>query len=138
MPHSFDDSLLILPAGPLTGAGLEPGTRLGVCAMGPVAAGDKVLSMRVWIFQQVGTQVAAASGEGGKHLGGHDPVPEEDLPFKGPKWMIQTQLEKDSDQFAAGDGALATAMALVEHEDRTKDVMHWSRAVMIGPEHTHH
>jgi hypothetical protein len=147
MAHSFDDNLPILPEGPIDRRILQmfPGVRLGVCAMGPVTDGDEVLASRVWVFQQEGQHVAAASGKAGEHLGGHPQEPVEDLPFRGRvkededegRWMIQTQLEEHSDEFKAGVGALATAMALVKHKDGTKDVVHWSRAVMIGEPHEH-
>jgi hypothetical protein len=113
---------------------------------GPVGDGDKVHGMRVWVSQQVGDRVVAASGEGGEHLGSHPPSPKEKLPFKGPgvangeaegKWMIQTQLEKDSDESSAGKAALATAMANVEHEDGSTEVLHWSQAVMVREGHAH-
>ena len=126
---------------------MMPDLKLGVCAMGPVGDGDKVLSMHVWVWQQSGERsAAAASGEGGKHLGSHPMSPKEKLPFKGPgvadgeaegKWMIQTQLEKDSEEFSAGEAALATAMALVEHKDGSREVLHWSQGVMIREGHAH-
>lgn len=147
MAHRFDDSLPVL-TGPPDPRVLQlfPDLKLGVCAMGLVGDGDKILAMRVWVAQQVGEHVAAASGEGGKHLGSHDEGPREKLPFKGPgvpggktegKWMIQTQLERDSKEFSAGEAALATAMALVEHMDGTREVLHWSQGVKIREGHAH-
>jgi hypothetical protein len=62
---------------------MNPGLRLGVCAMGPVGDGDKVHAMRVWVSQQVGDRVVAASGEGGEHLGSHPPSPKEKLISRG-------------------------------------------------------
>ena len=147
MPHNFDDSLPML-TGPPDPQVLQmmPNLRLGVCAMGPVGEGDEVLSMRVWVSQKAGAKVAFASGEGGKHLGSHAVSPREKLPFKGPgvangeaegKWMIQTQLEEGSAEFAAGEPALATAIALIEHKDGSREVLQWSRAVAIRKGHAH-
>jgi hypothetical protein len=51
--------------------------------------------------------------------------------------MIQTQLEKDSDGFSAGKAALATAMAIVEHEDGSTKILHWSQAVMVREGHAY-
>jgi hypothetical protein len=127
----FDDSLPILTPRPA-----DPSS-LSVCAMGDVAEGDEIIAMRVWIWQEADGQVAASAGKGGDHLGGHDAVPEETPPFRD-RWMIQTQLEEGSPQFAPGKPALATAMALLRHgKDGPLDVEHWSTAVMIG-EHEHH
>ena len=36
--------------------------RLGICAMGPVAATDTIISMQVWAWQVVGGKVAMSSG----------------------------------------------------------------------------
>jgi hypothetical protein len=111
---------------------------LGVCAMGPVADGEELTAMRVWVWQVDGTKVAASSGEGGKHLGGHPLAASEKLPFKAEKgWMIQTELEPGSRQFSEGKPAVAMAMALVTHKDGSKDVEQWNQAVMIA-EHRHH
>jgi hypothetical protein len=132
MVSRFNSSLPILE-GPD-----DPDVHLGVCAMGPVADGEKLTWMRVWVYQHAGTSVAAASGTSGEHLGGHSMVDEERLPFT-KRWMIQTQLEPDSEQFLPERPALATAMALVTHADGSKDVEHWSQGVSIqGPaEHVH-
>jgi hypothetical protein len=108
----------------------DPDVRLGVCAMGPVADGDQLTWMRVWVFQHTDASVAAAVGTSGKHLGGHPMVDEERPPFAG-SWMIQTKLEPGSEPFAPNKPALATAMALVTHADGSKDVEHWSQAVTV-------
>jgi hypothetical protein len=128
--NRFKDSL------PIIGGTSGSGSTLAVCAMGPVAAGDQVLSMQVWVYQQVGQKVAAASGEGGVHLTGSSPpiTPKEKLPFTQSKgWMIQTELEKASTQFTKAKPALATAMAVVKHRNGKKDIEHWSQAVTIEP-----
>lgn len=102
--------------------------------MGPVAPGDKLLWMRVWVWQQDEGHLAASSGTSGVHLGGHGRDEKEDLPFLPDKgWMIQTELEKHSQQFVEGKPALAMAMAIVEHDrDNSRDVETWSQAVMVG------
>jgi hypothetical protein len=118
----------------------SPDLRLSVCAMGPVPPGDEIISMRVWIIQEAGDNVAASAGEGGIHLGGHDEVEAEQLPFtEKDGWMIQTELEKNSSQFVEGAPALGTAMALVRQgKDGPVDIEYWSQAVVIrAHEHPH-
>jgi hypothetical protein len=126
MVSRFDEKLPIL-------AGRAPkGVRLGVCAMGPVAEGVKLTWMRVWVWQLNGDKVAASSGTSGKHVGGPRKSRREKLPFTaGKTWMIQTELEPGSDEFAKGKAALATALAMVEHEDGSTGVEHWSQAVSL-------
>lgn len=116
----------------------EPGLRLGVCAMGPVAEGDEISWMRVWVWQQDGTKIAASSGTSGEHFGAHPLAPSERLPFT-PKegWMIQTELEPGAEQFSGGKPALAMAMALVNHSDGTSDVEQWNQAVSVSGGHDH-
>jgi hypothetical protein len=122
----------------LDGAPDHPGVRMGVCAMGPVAPGDSLTWMRVWVWQQVDDQVAASSGTSGTHLGSHPPSDMETLPFTDDKgWMIQTELEPGADQFVGGEPALAMAMALVQHSDGTSDVEQWSQAVSVTGSHHH-
>ena len=101
--------------------------------MGPVADGDEITWMRVWLWQQDGKKLAACFGTSGKHPGAHPLAPTERLPFKSKKdWMIQTQLEPGSKQFSKGKPALAMAMAMVKHSDGSTGVEHWSQAVMVG------
>jgi hypothetical protein len=142
----FFESLDILPAASqvelqeMATAGLDPNLELSVCAMGPVEKGDEILAMRVWVWQEAGTQVAASAGNAGVHLGGHEREPSENFPLKGTDsnmWMIQTQLEPHSPQFVNGKPALATGMALVER-DTGVEVEHWSQAVMIEPHAEQH
>jgi hypothetical protein len=109
----------------------EP-AELSVCAMGPVEAGDEILSMRVWVHQEADGQAAASAGNGGRHLGGHDPEPSETFPLTGNMWMVQTKLEKGSPQFVENKCALATAMARVRRGENV-EVEQWSQVVMIGP-----
>ena len=107
--------------------------------MGPVADGDQLTWMRVWIWQQDGAKIAASAGTSGEHLGAHAVAASEHLPFKAEKgWMIQTKLEPGSEQFTAGKPALAMAMALVKHADGTTGIDHWSQAVMVGKQPAHH
>jgi hypothetical protein len=121
----------------LQGNSVTSGRPLGVCAMGPVAPGDTLNWMRVWVWQQDGERVAASAGTSGEHLGGHEPTERERIPFtEDREWMIQTELEPGSDQFSDQKPALAIAMALVER-DGTVDVQTWSQAVMVGSEHAH-
>jgi hypothetical protein len=111
----------------------EAGERFGLCAMGPVADGDELTFLRVWLWQQDGKKLAVCFGTSGKHPGAHPLAPTERLPFRGKKgWMIQTQLEPGSKQFSKGKPALAMAMAMVKHKDGSTDVEHWSQAVMVG------
>jgi hypothetical protein len=112
--------------------------RLGVCAMGPVAKGDQLTAMRVWVWQLDGEKVALSSGKSGDHLGAHPLAPSEKTPFTTEKgWMIQTELEEGSPQFSEGKPALAMAIALVTRGDGSKDVERWDQAVMVA-ERRHH
>jgi hypothetical protein len=78
--------------------------------MGPVAPGDTLNWMRVWVWQQDGERVAASAGTSGEHLGGHDPSERERIPFtEDREWMIQTELEPGSEQFSDQKPALAMA-----------------------------
>jgi hypothetical protein len=112
--------------------------RLGVCAMGPVADGDQLTAMRVWVWQQDGDMVSLSSGTSGHHLGGHPLAPSEKTPFTAQKgWMIQNELAEGSPQFCEGKPALGMAIALVTHADGSKDLEQWGQAVMVA-EHRHH
>jgi hypothetical protein len=141
----FFETLDILPAADdderkaMQAAGLDPGLALSVCAMGPVAPGEEILAMRVWLWQQLDDgRVAASAGKGGVHLGGHPLVAEQEhFPPTANRWMIQTQLEKHSPQFVEGKPALATGMALVRR-DGALEIEHWSSGVLIGEHEPHH
>ena len=120
----------------MTGKGKERGVRLSVCAMGPVAAGDKLEWMEVWVWQQRKDGLAASSGVGGRHLGGPRRSPREKLPFTTDRgWMIQTALAKGSKQFVKGKPAVAMAIAMVTHENGEKDVQQWMQGVSIRALH---
>jgi hypothetical protein len=117
----------------LKGTANPSGRKLGVCAMGPVAPGEKITWMRVWVWQKAGKRLAASAGTSGEHLGGRKRSPKEQLPFTDKReWMIQTALEPGSQQFAKGKPALAMATAIIER-DGSQDVETWSQAVMIDP-----
>jgi hypothetical protein len=126
MPASkFSDVLPILK---------DQTAQVGVCAMGPVSKGAELTWMRVWVWQEDGSKVAASAGTSGEHLGGHSPEASEQLPFTADDgWMIQTKLEPGSEPFSRDKPALAMAMALVKHADGTRGIEHWSQAVSIGP-----
>jgi hypothetical protein len=138
----FRESLDILPAASqaeqadMAAHGLDPNLELSVCAMGPLDKGDKILAMRVWIWQLADGQAAASAGTAGVHLGGHDLEDSEIFPLLGTDdsnmWMVQTQLEPHSPQFVNGEPALATAMALIERGGEV-ELEHWSQGVMIEP-----
>lgn len=117
----------------LKGTANPSGRKLGVCAMGPVAPGDEITWMRVWLWQKSSKRLAVCAGTSGDHLGGRRESPKEKLPFTDKReWMIQTELEPGSKQFAKGKPALAMAMAIIER-DGSQDVETWSQAVMIDP-----
>jgi hypothetical protein len=116
----------------MTGSGTGRGVKLSVCAMGPVAKGDKLDSMEVWVWQQHDNGVALSTGKAGEHLGGPKRSPREKLPFGAEKgWMIQTALAKGSKQFVKGKPALAMAIAMVTRKNGKKDVEHWMQGVSI-------
>jgi hypothetical protein len=131
MYSKFEEELPILDG--------DADLRLGVCAMGPVAATDTITWMRVWVWQVAGKKVAASSGVSGAHPGAHRLGPTEELPFTAAKgWMVQTQLEPGSEQFSEGKPARAMAMALVTNDDGTEeDVLEWSQAVLVRGHRNH-
>jgi hypothetical protein len=91
----------------------EAGERFGLCAMGPVADGDELTFLRVWLWQQDGKKLAVCFDTSGKHPGAHPLAPTERLPFKGKKgWMIQTQLEPGSKQFSIACRRIPARLAL--------------------------
>ena len=75
------------------------GVQVGVCAMGPIGTGDKLIWMRVWVWQQDGNIVVASSGNAGDHIHGAHPLKADQMPpFAAPKtqWMVQTGFEPTS------------------------------------------
>jgi hypothetical protein len=110
----------------------EPGEEPpGPGAAGPVADGDKLMWIYVWIVQngpEDDPWAAAADGES----------PEEDSARKkwqtstrrNKKWKIETEMTHDSDAFREGP-AIATAMALVKRGDGSTDVDWWTEAIHL-------
>lgn len=132
MYSKFEEELPILDG--------DAALRLGICAMGPVAATDRITSMQVWVWQVVGDKVAASSGIGGTHPGAHGLAPTEKLPYTADKgWMVQTRLEPDSAQFVEGKPAMAMALALVTNVDdeKERDVLQWNQAVLVNGHRDH-
>jgi hypothetical protein len=124
--NRFNNSLKL--AGPTQGNIIDP--RPAPLARGPVADGDELKWMQVWLLQnpQRG-RAAAASGTGpaGSWTSANPP-----RPFTG-SWRIQTELAPGSSTFMRGKPALATAMALVHHTaDDTTEVEWWSVPVLIA------
>jgi hypothetical protein len=100
------------------------GMRPGPCAMGPVADGDTLTSMHVWLFQLTDTGMAIASGD-----------VRERQPAAGSRkrrWRVRTGMDPESEEFSTDKPCAAMAMALVEHRDGTQDVKHWAQAVRIS------
>ena len=113
-------------------------TQVGVCAMGPIGDGDKLIWMRAWVWQQDGDNLAASAGEAGEHVPGAHPLSgDQQPPFEAPKprWMVQTKLEGESADFIIEKPALVQAIALVENGgDRT--IVQWGQAVKLRePQH---
>jgi hypothetical protein len=131
MYSKFEEELPILDG---------PGNlRLGICAMGPVAATDTITSMQVWAWQVTGDKVAVSSGVAGTHPGDHALVATEKLPYTADKgWMVQTKLEPGSSQFVEGKPARVMALAQVTNADGTeKDVLEWHQAVLVKGHRNH-
>jgi hypothetical protein len=106
------------------GEGPPSGTTPGPCAMGP-AEGERLISMHVWVFQQLDSGVALASGDAREQ-----PVFEEDPE---PRWRVRTALDPGSEPFALDKPAVAVAIAVVRR-DHTTDIHQWSQAVVIAAE----
>ena len=100
------------------------GVRSGPCAMGGVAPGDSLTSIHVLLVQDAGGRVATATGSS-QRLFRKDRPPERE------RWVVNTELEKGSDQFAVGKPAMAMAMAVVKHKDGGTEIDRWSQAVSI-------
>jgi hypothetical protein len=98
-----------------------PAGMAGPCAMGP-AKGEDLLSMHVWVFQNLDSGLALATGDK-REQPVFTEIPE-------PRWKVRTVLDPQSEPFAVGKPALAVAIALVRR-DGTTDVHEWSQAVDI-------
>jgi hypothetical protein len=101
-----------------------PAGLAGPCAMGPTK-GEDLLSMHVWVFQNLDTGLALATGDTREQ-----PVFTE-LPE--PRWKVRTVLDPQSEKFVVGKHAVAVAIALVRRDNGT-DVHQWSQAVEIVAE----
>ena len=97
------------------------GAAAGPCAMGPTK-GEELLSMHVWVFQNLDGGLALASGDK-REQPQFTEIPE-------PRWKVRTVLDPESEQFVVGKPAAAVAIALVRRGDTT-DVHQWSQAVEI-------
>jgi hypothetical protein len=125
--NRFNNSLRL--AGPTGGQISDP--RPAPLARGPVADGDELTWMQVWLLQNPRRGRAAAAWGTGP-LGAWGGGASRPRPFTG-SWRIQTELAPGSDTFTRGKPALASAMALVHHTaDDTTEVEWWSVPVLIG------
>jgi hypothetical protein len=110
------------------------GNQVGVCAMGPIGTGDKLIWMRVWVWQQDGNTVVASSGNAGDHVHGAHPLKGDQMPpFQAPEdqWMVQTGFEPVSGQeYDVSKPALAQALALVENGGQ-QNIVQWGQAVAL-------
>jgi hypothetical protein len=115
--------------------------QVGVCAMGPIGDGDKLIWMRVWVWQQDGDNVVAASaGNAGEHVpGAHALSADQKPPFAKPpdRWMVQTKLEPESADFNIEKPVLVQAMALVENGG-DRSIVQWGQAVALREPGQHH
>ena len=118
----FDDNLVLSAKSPKFED--ETGVRHGPCAMGPVAPGDSLTSIHVLLVQDVGGRVATATGTS-ERLIRQDRAPEPE------RWVVNTELENGSDQFAVGEPAMAAAIAVVKHEDGRTEIERWRQTVSI-------
>ena len=114
---------------------MDGSDQVGVCAMGPIGDGDKLIWMRVWVWQQDGEAVAASAGNAGDHVGGAHALSAEQMPpfvhskdHPEKKWMVQTKLEPESADFSIEKPALVQAMALVENGG-DRSIVQWGQAV---------
>jgi hypothetical protein len=69
--------------------------QVGLCVMGPVGAGDKLVWMSAWAWQQQdGDKIASSTGDAGLQVHGAHPLKEKNMPpFSAPEkptWMVQT------------------------------------------------
>lgn len=103
---------------------LAAGAAAGPCAMGPTK-GENLLSMHVWVFQNLDGGLALASGDK-REQPEFTQEPE-------PRWKVRTVLDPQSEQFVEGKPAVAVAIALVRRDGST-DVHQWSQAVEIVKE----
>jgi len=109
--------------------------QVGLCVMGPVGAGDRLVWMSAWAWQQQdGDKIAASTGDAGVQVPGARTLrPKDKPPFKAPnrpKWMVQTGFRKGSARFDPEMPVLVQAMALMEVAGQ-RAIFQWSQAVRI-------
>jgi hypothetical protein len=118
----FDDNLVLAAKSPEFED--ATGVRHGPCATGVVAPGASLTSIHVLLVQDADGRVATATGTS-ERLFRKDRPPERE------RWVVNTELEKGSDQFAVGKPAMAEGIAIVKHEDGRTEIERWSEAVSI-------
>jgi hypothetical protein len=118
----FDEKLVLATKSPKFED--ETGIRHGPCAMGGVAPGDSLTSIHVLLVQDADGRVATATGTSERLIRADNPPQPE-------RWVVNTELEHGSDQFAVGKPAMAMAMAVVNHKDGGTEIDRWSQAVSI-------
>src|SRR5262245_11072122 len=127
MPFSrFDEELPLLVN--------DRDKQVGICVMGPVGAGDKIVWMSAWAWQQNGDEIAACTGDAGMQVKGARPLRGKDKPpFSAPakpKWMVQAGFRKGSATFNPREPVLVQAIALIEIAGE-RAIVQWSQAVDI-------
>jgi len=116
------------------------GNQVGLCVMGPVGAGDNLVWMSAWAWQQQDDdKIAASTGDAGVHVqGAHHLDKKNEPPFKAPEkpvWMVQTGFRENSAPYDPEQPVLVQAMALMEVAGQ-RAIFQWSQAVAI--KHDHH
>jgi len=107
--------------------------QVGICLMGPIGAGDNIVWMSGWAWQQDGDTIAASTGDSGTAVKGARPLrPKDKPPFKAPKkqWMVQTGFRKGSAKFNPKLPVLVQVIALIEIGDE-RAIVQWGQAVKI-------
>ena len=123
LPASQFDDNLVLSAKDLKFEDAT-GVRHGPCAMGGVAPGDSLTLMHVLLVQDAEGRVATATGTSERLI-------RQDRAAEPGRWVVNTELEDGSEQFAVGKPAMAMAMAVVKHKDGGTEIDRWSQAVSI-------
>lgn len=109
--------------------------QVGLCVMGPVGAGDKLVWMSAWAWQQQDDgKIAASTGDAGVPVKGARPLRGKDKPpFRAPnkpKWMVQTGFRRGSARYDPHKPVLVQAIALMEVAGQSA-IFQWSQAVRI-------
>jgi hypothetical protein len=115
----------------------QNGDQLGLCLMGPIGNGERLVWMSGWAWQQKADNVVAAStGDAGVQVQGAHQLGPNDMPPFGPgggpnaRWMIQTGFRDQPEDYDPEKPVLVQALALAERGPDTFMVQ-WSQAVMI-------